>query len=255
MNVSQAPTQVVQMFENYPRFAQPKNPDVKIWRYMDFAKFVSLLDSSSLYFARTDKLGDDPFEGSWPRQNVRQRDYVPNGLPTEVREYFAKCQREMWETNQEHPKFMAISCWHMNQHESAAMWKLYLKNCQEGIALQTTYRKLQESLTNSQERILLGLVRYIDYETEGFDDNYLLDPFIHKRKNFEHENEVRAIVVKGNASAEGVKIRVDLERLIERIYVSPSAPRWFAELTSSVANKYGYSFLVEPSRLDESPLF
>ncbi len=25
-------------------FKQPSNPDIKLWRYMDFAKYVSLLD-------------------------------------------------------------------------------------------------------------------------------------------------------------------------------------------------------------------
>lgn len=34
----------------------------KIWRYVDFAKFAALLDTSSLWFARLDCLGDD-YEG------------------------------------------------------------------------------------------------------------------------------------------------------------------------------------------------
>ena len=39
--------------------------DVVLWRYMDFTKFVSLLEKSALFFPRADKLGD-PFEGYWP---------------------------------------------------------------------------------------------------------------------------------------------------------------------------------------------
>ena len=35
-----------------------------IWRYMDFAQLVSLLDKEALFFCRADKLGD-PFEGAW----------------------------------------------------------------------------------------------------------------------------------------------------------------------------------------------
>jgi hypothetical protein len=36
-----------------------------VWRYMSLTKFVSMLDTKSLYFSRTDKLSD-PFEGSYP---------------------------------------------------------------------------------------------------------------------------------------------------------------------------------------------
>ena len=35
----------------------------------------------------------------------------------------------------------AVNCWHINEHESAAMWDLYLKS-NEGIAIQSTYQKL-----------------------------------------------------------------------------------------------------------------
>ncbi|SDF21388.1 hypothetical protein [Sporomusa acidovorans] len=39
--------------------------DAKIWRYMDFAKFASLLTTSTLFFSKLKKLGD-PWEGEWP---------------------------------------------------------------------------------------------------------------------------------------------------------------------------------------------
>jgi len=55
-----------------------------LWRYLDFTKFVSMLDSSSLFFTRCD-LFDDPFEGSYPNRfihsRVRQR---PKAFPTVI---------------------------------------------------------------------------------------------------------------------------------------------------------------------------
>ena len=42
----------------------PDNDSTKVWRYMTFTKFMSLVDRSALYFARVDRLGD-PFEGSF----------------------------------------------------------------------------------------------------------------------------------------------------------------------------------------------
>ena len=43
-----------------------------IWRYKDLAKFVSMLQTSSLYFPRADLL-DDPHEGALPRKTVEKR--------------------------------------------------------------------------------------------------------------------------------------------------------------------------------------
>ncbi len=37
---------------------------MKIWRYLDFTKFLSYLDKKALFFTRADKL-DDIFEGKF----------------------------------------------------------------------------------------------------------------------------------------------------------------------------------------------
>ena len=39
------------------------NPEDKLWRYMDMAKFISLLSTESLYFSPAESF-DDPFEGA-----------------------------------------------------------------------------------------------------------------------------------------------------------------------------------------------
>ena len=40
------------------------------------------------------------------------------------------------------------------------------------------------------------MVKYIDYDTEFIDSGNFLGPFVHKRKSFAHEQEVRALVLK-----------------------------------------------------------
>ena len=50
-------------------FHNPSPADAILWRYMDFTKFVSLLETRTLFLARADKLGD-PFEGSVPKNNI-----------------------------------------------------------------------------------------------------------------------------------------------------------------------------------------
>src|SRR5262245_45804356 len=96
----------------------PQDPHAMIWRYMDFTKFVSTLETSALYFARADKLGD-PWEG-----------YLNDLAIKTYREMFAHRHRskkkleERVERHKSHRSWMtrntAVNCWHMNNYESAA---------------------------------------------------------------------------------------------------------------------------------------
>jgi hypothetical protein len=143
----------------------------------------------------------------------------------------------------------------------------------QGIAVQSTYEKLRDSIIDD-EKVFLGVVKYIDYESDIIDASNLLSAFVQKGRSYEHEREVRALVVKfplkngdpdpgGFGSLDfsretithGVEIKVDIERRIERIYVAPSAPEWFADLVRALINRYGYVFEVVHSKLDEQPLF
>jgi hypothetical protein len=93
---------------------------------MDFTKLVSLIDSRRLFFTRADRLGD-PFEGSWPRINVHARRQISEGMPSENQQGFAQAMERLREISKKWPKYNAVNCWHMNDYESAAMWKLYLR--------------------------------------------------------------------------------------------------------------------------------
>jgi len=251
------------MYEEHETFIQPENGEIKVWQYMDFTKLVSLLDSRRLYFTRADEL-EDPFEGSWPRINVAARQFVGEDIPPKGREKFLEQMCRLGDINKHWPRYIAINCWHMNEYESAAMWRLYLKS-DEGIAIQSTYTKLRKSLIDT-EKIFLGRIEYIDYDSEHIDARNILGAFVHKRKSFRHEQEVRALVLKmptGEGGVDftletidhGLQIKVDIETLIERIYVAPSAPAWLADLVKAVITRYGYNFEVVHSKLDQNPVF
>lgn len=155
----------------------------------------------------------------------------------------------------------------MNEHESGAMWSLYLKS-NEGIAIQSTYKKLKNSIIDEQE-IYLGIIKYIDYEKDYIASyGNLFSPFVHKRKSFEHEKELRAFIMKwpsdlmrktNNYTEEtingGISIKVDIEELIERIYIAPNAPKWFTNLVIKVVKRYGYDIEVFQSELNNNPMF
>ena len=57
----------IAMHEQHPVFEAPSDPDLFIWRYMDLAKFLSMLQDEALHFARADKMSDE-FEGSTSNQ-------------------------------------------------------------------------------------------------------------------------------------------------------------------------------------------
>jgi hypothetical protein len=176
--------------KDHPVFKRPANLNIKIWRYMDFTKFVSMLERQGLFFSRADKLGD-PFEGSVPRTQVG---YPYAGLmkhdPNMKGDELKKAVRDFSKAMEAQRKWTAINCWHMNDHESAAMWRLYAKT-DEAISICSTFNKLRES---PDEKCYLGVVKYIDYDKEWLPDGNLLYPFVHKRLSFAHERELRAVI-------------------------------------------------------------
>jgi hypothetical protein len=164
------------MISDHPSFKHPSNPEIKIWRYMDLSKFV---------FAAADRLGD-PFEGSTTKLQYEFREYAlahRHDDPSlsfwriisdeRLRDFFTKEaeRKRRW------PSFCYINSWHMNEHESAAMWRLYSKS-DEAICIQTTFKRLAEQLP---DYVSAGEVNYIDYETGIIPEGNILTPFLCKR--------------------------------------------------------------------------
>jgi len=53
----------------------------------------------------------------------------------------------------------------------------------------------------------------------------------------------------------GVWKEIDLNKLIENIYVAPTSSTWFKELVTKVSEKYGINKNVIRSSLDNEPFF
>ncbi|MFC2000981.1 hypothetical protein ACFLUZ_00560 [Chloroflexota bacterium] len=259
------------MYKEHPAFESPPNENAKIWRYMDFTKFVSLLQKEALFFPRADKLGD-AFEGSYPLENVivrkSSRQAYLDRLPEYIRQDLSLSPSNEWNKAmsafyKKLTKFMFINSWHQGEGESAAMWKLYLKS-NEGIAIQSTYNRLRNCFKKETPDIWVGRVKYMDYTKELIADVNFLAPFLSKRKSFRHEQEVRAIIFKFNltkhgstkpAFKDGLGVAVDPELLIEKVYVAPASPPWVRDLIKSVMMKYGLDRKPCPSELDSKPLY
>jgi hypothetical protein len=186
-------------YTEHPVFDPPPG-DAPLWRYMDFTKFVSLIHTRALYFARADTLGD-PFEGAFTRANLAFRPYWAEreGLPVDFFDGLAESRRLM-------PLALFVNSWHWNEVESAAMWSLYLRSG-EGIAIRSTFTNLCDSLQGEDSLVFAGQVRYTDYDSVKdvpsdspehdstlIPEDNALAPFVHKRRSYEHEREVRVVV-------------------------------------------------------------
>lgn len=254
-----------------PRPYKIPNPDDMLWRFMDLAKFISLLKERALYLTRVDQF-NDPFECAIgqieqkPKYDAYYLNFCKYAIATSPREegqeapsedYIQKQAerlfKELSEANQRHRYSIFVNCWHKNSVESEAMWNLYVKDMSQGVAIQTTYERLYNAL-NKEPSLAIGEVNYVDYSKGTI---YMNDVHWYKRKSFEHEREVR--VVRFNPRAQhdcyGVFYPVDLDVLIEKIYVSPLAQTWFVNIVSDVLERYGIKKEIVTSRLNAEAFY
>jgi hypothetical protein len=151
-----------------------------------------------------------------------------------------------------------VNCWHMNEHEPASMWAQYVRQG-VGVALRSTVGRLMDAVECAPREVRLSEVIYIDYESQRPPDDYPLARFIHKRKSFEHERELRAVLDAdpkiGWRDVTAMVVGVDLATLITELRISPGAPLWFGSLVHSLALRFALEWPTRRSTLDDRPLY
>ncbi len=239
----------------------PEDEDI-IWRYLSFSRFAAMLENGGVFFPRA-HLFEDQWEGSLSSQNleVRRESLAEAGVDESRVNSLLGTSSGFNEWNRQ---WMLVSCWHLDDVESDAMWRLYGSG--EGrLALRSSVGRLRGVLPDD---IQVGRVNYIDYATDAIPQGNILFPYFHKRTSFKHEHELRAVrwdrsrltqvghvdlSIKAPDAGEWVK--VDLTVLFESLFVSPEAPPWFATLLRQVLERYGLSCSVHYSRLANDPVF
>ena len=141
----------------------------------------------------------------------------------------------------------------MNNYESVAMWELYLKSG-EGVAIQSTVGRMINSFKKSAEEVYIGQVKYVYFEKKEIPWNNVFYLALHKRKSFEHERELRALVMCAD-NLPGKLIAVDLTVLIQNIFVAPNCPIWIHDLVKKMVNRYGLAKRVLHSGLEQNPMY
>jgi len=246
-----------------------------IWRYLDFTKFVALLDSKSLFFARVATL-EDPFEGSFPpAQSVIERllgAFAPGFVPPNATIALEPGMEDIWKTMR---YWAMVNCWHASTHESAAMWRLYAPTT-AAVAIRSTVRRLRSAIGlapapppgfGGSDRVHIGMIEYIDFATQRIPDGSFAAQFFRKRRSFEHERELRALILQfplvtdGHVDYQrrptdgGLSVPVKLSQLVDQVLVAPQAPEWYATLVARVAKQYGLDVVPTQSELDAPPLY
>jgi hypothetical protein len=246
-------------YQEHPVFVPPPDEEASVWRYMDLAKFVLLLEHRGLYFSRADLLGD-PHEGALPAANAAARDAL-------VRESEEESGRGWsWAPGIDpaaptkiHVSQTFVSCWNLSDRENTLLWYAYGK----AVAVRSTYASLRDSL-RCDEPVYIGCVRYIDYRSDFFPADNAYQAIVHKRRFFEGENELRAVIPGRTLSEEtfrwepdprpGIYAAVDVEQLIHAVHVAPGEPA-LREAVASVCKRFGIEGVVGQSSLDDPPTY
>jgi hypothetical protein len=213
-------------------------PNEGIWRYLTLEKLLALLQKNTLHFARMSEF-DVPFEGHWPIAVTTGPIAVGVERPEPVPWVHLRDEEIKSETY--------LSCWHVNKYESTAMWSLY--SGKSGVAVKSTIDRLTESLRKAPQEILMALVTYKAWNPGAATGS----PWTMKKPSYEHEKELRAAIRDPNHKHVAMAVPVDVELLLERIYVSPLAEDWKVDVVKDVVKKYGYEGEVKKSPLHTLP--
>ena len=232
---------------------EPSQPDATamLWRYMTFAKFCSLLEREALFFSLVGKMAD------------RHEGFVYPPQPREHGDRLQEAESIARDLLQEVAKSALVSCWTESGHESSLMWKNYAGK--EGVAVRTTFGKLQESIRSVAELpVTFGQVEYVDYREREV-PRFGWAPLFHKRIEYRGEDELRALLP-GPPLKEG-KIRLDqdvaeqggryvpvnLDVLVKEVRVPPHAAPWFAQAVRALVERSPVSARVTSSAIELPP--
>jgi hypothetical protein len=220
------------------------NSTERVWRYMSFAKLVSLLQRKRLWFQRADLL-DDKWEvmiaSNQLNSIINRRD--PTISAEEVIEQTSKSVKALRAQT-------FLNCWTASEHENYALWRIYCPSS-ESVVIQTTLDRLKNSI-----QLPLLKVSYGPHE-DSVTPLDTLKIVTQKRPMFSFEQEIRLVHIQDYSHLErpsdkgprgtvfGVEVDWDPEVHLERIYVHPDAEVWFIEAVTEIVRKLAPKLSIE----------
>lgn len=214
-------------------------PDAQVWRYVSLATFIDILQRRKLFFPRlSNLLADDHYEGSVPKAvcNYLNKSLFRTPPPDELVE---KLERDA--------QTACVSCWHINNGESAAMWKLYAHK--SGVAMRSSFDKLNRGFR--YKGLKMGCVDYADFHDVSDLPSLQRHPEFLKRRSFSYEQELRLVIYEPDRSKyeHGKYVPILFDKLVDQVYVSPAELPWVARVVRRELEKYAIAKTVIHSEL------
>jgi len=255
--------------------------NASLWRYISLETFIDLLDTESLFFSPTAYYQKtDPFEGLLPEIALKANASIGRKSFSDMKsisELIKKKAEDKYGGTSEKDKKMidtlddsiekfrfimrksfpviakslTVSCWHKNENESEAMWRLYSNN---GIAIKSSVNSIKKSFEDNGENHIIHVapVKYIDFNDKNItpadckSDGYGIG--LIKRASFSHENEIRFFIspkldIKNPEQHKPlpIKVKINANILIEKVYISPFSVEPFISSVYAICRKYNIS--------------
>ena len=212
------------MYRDNSVLKRPSNNLQPLWRYLSYGRLIELLSTGLLYFRRL-SLMDDKWEGLLTEKT---RNRIFNHFYAQYRS--AEVAKYQIEDYEKHRHDFYINCWHMNDSESYLMWKVY---SDRGCAIETTFERLQIAFDEFPGAIEGTTVEYLDFRRDEMPVGNIYHLVSRKSLPYRDEKEFRLLfwryIVENQSIPvdDGIKVKVDLKKLISRIWLSPqlTAPR------------------------------
>lgn len=238
------------MYKSHSALLEPRDDDI-LWRYMEFTKFVAMLEQRALYFQRVSSL-EDPYEGVLTRRAAERMRSAPPGLTDEQLEQRGKNAEHNIAFMTSMRAIFSVSSWHISNSESDTMWGRYIGG-RDGVAIVTTFERFREAFRESSQDVHGCQVEYIDYDATDIDEGQSFNWIKYKRQEFALEREFRGVVMTAGSAEIGELVTADLNMLIERIYVAPKSADWVVGLVSRLSAQHKIGAPVVKSRLASGP--
>lgn len=213
-------------------------------RYISFVKLISMLEQG--FFIPKTNLFIDDWEGSLHLFNGEEDSFQTKERLRSARDW------------------IYVSCWHLDEPESHAMWNSYGQT-NDSLAIQTTHQDFKLAYHHSKTNMLayFDKVRYQEPDSaqrlynnqpvrRWYNDEFpVSDPIFsylplqlyHKHKAFSFENEARLVLVDNDATLEnnnkklGLHLSIqDSREMIKKIILHPNSSAWFEDTVRKLIN-------------------
>ncbi len=240
------------------RWIRPAGADLihpTIWRYMDLLSLLTILQNETIHFTHIMNLYQyDPHEGTGgllinvvndpirpsiavtppdPRvdeQNRKEIAQISAELRILIPEQLPKLKEKVKRWDEENYA-VYISSWHTNEIDSDFMWRIYGKY-EYGFAIVSSVQDLVCSIRDGGIELRKIGCGFVVYPTRDelirgdFEDSMgSFAAFMIKSPQYSPENEFR-VFVKAKERVASCDLRVNLQKLVHSVRISPLVPRW-----------------------------